>query len=172
MCSRTDMKKMIPPKICECPKPSGGRGSFGLLLFGIKAAIAAAAVYVSYDLGVWGTIDEAQEMYRTFCAARKGPLQRKNDKWSPPSCEAERSLHRSGYFNQFSHCDVPPIDLEQDSSKLGKYWNCGIESAFKALAGLPFNVIDKIRGININTEKQEEIVCDPNNTERIENKYK
>lgn len=147
------------------------------LFFGLKAALAAGAIYVSYDLGVWGTTDQTQEMYRTFCAARTSPQKRKNDKWSPPSCEAERSIHHVSPFNQFSHCDDTPFNLEKNGIKWGSYWNFGVEQLFHALAGLPYNVTNKFREIRGDKkEKLEEVSCIPYRelpeNEKVVNTYK
>lgn len=62
---------------------------FGLVGFGLKSAIAAAVVYVTYDMGVWGSPDDTQQLYSNVCTMVGKPLPKKNDKWDPPSCEAE-----------------------------------------------------------------------------------
>jgi len=46
-------------------------------------------VYVTYDMGVWGSPDDTQQLYSNACTMVGKPLPKKNDKWDPPSCEAE-----------------------------------------------------------------------------------
>lgn len=180
VCSRTDMKKMVPPPKCECKvKRIGGKGGLSsLLLFGLKAAIAAGVVYVSYDVGIWGTIDQTQEMYKTLCTATTTPQKRNTDKWSPPSCEAERSLHRPNHFNQYSHCDVSPIDLEESSAKWRSYWNSAVEAVFSSIASFPHNIINNFKLLegfkrNISNDTEECIPYDQlPEEEKVNNTYK
>lgn len=179
ICTAADMKKMVPPNICVCkPHAAGAKGLLGFLLFGIKVAVAAAAIYVSYDLGVWGTIDETQEMYRTYCAAKKGPQKRTYFKWTPPSCEAERSLHRPGQFNAYSHCDASPIDMEKSGVKWKNCWNSGVEAVFFALAGFPHNLIGTFKhGFGDKGEGKLQVTScqssgDLSEETRMHNKYK
>lgn len=179
ICSGADMKKMVPPKTCECKRTKirGGRGILGFIFFGLKTALAAGAVYVSYDLGVWGTIDQTQEIYRTFCSVTTVPQKRKVEKWSPPACEAERSLHHPSPFNQFSHCDASPIDLQENCAKWRTCWNFGVEQVFGALAGLPHNVINKFRAIHRSeTSDVKDVKCTPydqlSENEKVVNTYK
>lgn len=66
----------------------------GLVGFGLKAALAAAAWYVTYDMGIWGTSDDTHEIYRTYCRIIKGPCEEKAEKWEPVQCKAEKELMR------------------------------------------------------------------------------
>lgn len=91
------MKKMRPPVLCKCDKVSryASRrrgGMLGFLGFGLKAALAAAAWYVTYDMGIWGTSDDTYEMYRSYCKIMKGPCPDKEEKWEPVQCKAEKQL--------------------------------------------------------------------------------
>lgn len=69
--------------------------------FGAKSAVAAAAIYITYDMGIWGTTDETQDLYNTACHLFGSPKPKRNDKWDPPSCEAESELFsvRNSTFN-------------------------------------------------------------------------
>lgn len=176
ICNRADMKKMVPPIICDCKVKTGG-GLLSLLMFGLKAAFAAGAIYVTYDLGIWGTTDQTQEMYRTYCAAKTSPQIKKQEKWNPPSCEAERGFHKEGTFYPYSHCDVSPIDMQNNSVKWSNYWNSGVTLFFGGLAGLPYNLINILSGRNRHKESGERKKCEGPEfkfaeSEVVENHYK
>lgn len=85
---------MRPLKVCKCDNAAGrGRGGMlGLLGFGLKAALAAAAWYVTYDMGIWGTTDDTHEIYRNYCRIIKGPCPENTEKWEPVQCKAEKQL--------------------------------------------------------------------------------
>ncbi|XP_057668195.1 uncharacterized protein LOC130901111 [Diorhabda carinulata] len=150
ICTGAEMKKMCPPP-CDCtikPRSSGrSSGALGILFLGIKAAIAATLVYVSYDMGIWGTTDDTQDLYRKYCAATSQPKKR-NDKWDPPSCEAQKELFAARPFNPYGHCDEAPINPERSFHTFQNKWNKGVECVFGSLACFPNNIINLFCGDN------------------------
>lgn len=177
ICTGKEMKKMCAPKLCECPAPPKSRGLLGLLGFGLKAAIAAAAVYVTYDIGIWGSTDDTQDLYRAYCRLKTEPKRQETMKWDPPSCDTERDLFRPPSFNPYSRCDQPPIDQERKGYEYKQCWNKAVAKTFSVLAGLPYNLIDRISGVKKEEEEEVEIVqCIPFDElpeeEKILNKYK
>ncbi|KAG5891183.1 hypothetical protein JTB14_031805 [Gonioctena quinquepunctata] len=145
ICTGKEMKKMCPPKYCDCSPKKPSKGLLNLLRFGLKVAAAAAAVYVTYDLGVWGSTDDTQDLYRSYCRITRDPAKNKTEKWDPPSCEAERDFFKIPAFRPYGKCDYPPFDSERTGNNLQKHWNQAIEYVFCGLAGFPYNVIEKLR---------------------------
>ncbi|XP_028146201.2 uncharacterized protein LOC114339721 isoform X1 [Diabrotica virgifera virgifera] len=144
ICTGAEMKKMCPPP-CDCPKiikaANKNGGLLGFLLFSLKVAIAAGVVYVSYDLGIWGTTEDTQNLYRKYCAAKSEP-RKKNDKWESPSCEAQQDLFAAKVLRPYEHCDNPPFDSEKSYYKFQNKWNSGVQTVFGAIAGFPYNIIN------------------------------
>ncbi|CAH1998293.1 unnamed protein product [Acanthoscelides obtectus] len=175
-----ELKRICPPKLCDCgrgPKKPG-KGMLGLLGFALKAGLAAAAVYVSYDIGVWGTGDDTMDLYKSYCNLKTDPQKRKEETWKPQSCQQERELFTPAQFDPYQHCGKPPIDLQDKQIKFKQYWNCAVTCVFSAIAGLPNNIIN--RG---SKEKKDETkdqdqqpFCIPYNElpedEKIENSYR
>ncbi|CAH1163508.1 unnamed protein product [Phaedon cochleariae] len=177
ICTGAEMKKMCAPKPCVCPKgrrPS--KGLLGLLVFGMKTALAAAAVYVSYDLGIWGSTDDTQELYRMYCRMKNEPNRKNTGKWDPPSCEAERDLFRISPFNPYGQCDDPPFDHERKAYNFQNNWNHAVAYVFAGIAGLPYNIIEKFTKEKPDGDSVKKNVCVPfedlPENERIINKYK
>ncbi|XP_074042258.1 uncharacterized protein [Leptinotarsa decemlineata] len=179
VCTGAELKRMCPPKHCECaPKvrrPS--RGVFGIFGFGLKAALAAAAIYVTYDLGIWGSMEDTQNLYRTYCTMTKEPAKKKMGKWDPPSCEAERDLLRIPSFKPYGQCDDPPFDHERSAYNFQNTWNCAIECIFAGIVRFPYNIIDKFQGKETTkVVEEEQQLCIPfdelSDDEKIINKYK
>ncbi|XP_030759747.1 uncharacterized protein LOC115885100 [Sitophilus oryzae] len=176
---------MCAPPVCF--KEVEVKKRFGLLKFlgfGMKSAVAAALVYISYDMGIWGTTDETQEMYNTACAMFKGPRPKKNTKWDPPSCEAESDLFHQSSYDPYGHCDLPPFRAEDISLKFQRLWNGAISNIFSGIAHFPKNVIDKLGAGSSSAkgaaedETKKSPVCvsynslDPEEKEKVMPKYK
>lgn len=66
--------------------------------FGVKSALAAAAVYITYDMGIWGSTEETQNLYGNACTLFGQPKPKKSSKWDPPSCEAESEFFAVSYL--------------------------------------------------------------------------
>ncbi|CAG9763951.1 unnamed protein product, partial [Ceutorhynchus assimilis] len=145
ICTGAELRKMCPPPACPRPRASPFASQLGpmkFLGFGLKAAVAAALVYVTYDMGVWGGSDDAQQFYSDACALFGQPKPRRSDKWDPPSCEAEKDLFPSKpRHGAFDYCDDPPIKVDDGYWKLQSTWNCAVMHVFRALAGFPGNLM-------------------------------
>ncbi|KAJ8939683.1 hypothetical protein NQ314_011047 [Rhamnusium bicolor] len=83
---------MCPPKLCKCPKPTNRL--LVLLAFVAKAAIASTTMWVTYDIGIWGTTEDTHQMYKNYCTLAGGGSFQRATKWDPPSCEAEKDLFK------------------------------------------------------------------------------
>nr|CAI5820283.1 unnamed protein product [Callosobruchus analis] len=173
------MKKMCPPKLCDCKPKKPGKGLLGLIGFALKAGVAAAAVYVSYDAGIWGTGDDTQDLYKSYCTIKTNPQQRKEQIWDPPSCQEERELFTPQPFDPYKHCDRPPVQLQDKQIKFKQYWNCAVTCIFSAIAGFPSNIVNRSSkgGEGEKKEKEDDQpFCIPYDElpedERIENSYK
>lgn len=62
---------------------------FPLLGMGSKMLIAAACVYLSYDIGLWGTAEDTEDLYRKFCNLRN-KRRDQTDKLLPPTCATQK----------------------------------------------------------------------------------
>lgn len=73
VCTGAELKRMCPELPCECPPTRAGwsliSGLRSLVGFGLKAALAAALVYWSYDIGLWGDSTRTEEIYSEICQA-------------------------------------------------------------------------------------------------------
>ncbi|KAJ8984047.1 hypothetical protein NQ317_000009 [Molorchus minor] len=141
VCTGAELKRMCPPKVCPCVRDKKGSILLALLGFAMKTAIAAGAVYVSYDLGLWGTTDDTFKVYRDYCNILSEPNIQRATKWDPPSCDAEKDLFNLPRFNPRAHCEKPPIDMERQTTAFQKCWNRGIEFVFGSLVGFPNNLM-------------------------------
>ncbi|KAG7204127.1 hypothetical protein KM043_001975 [Ampulex compressa] len=67
VCTRKDMLRTCPPKLCDCPektrpKTTGGR-LCGALVFLVKGAVTAGLVYWTYSEGLWGDGAQTEDLY-------------------------------------------------------------------------------------------------------------
>ena len=71
VCTGAELKNMCPEMPCECLATKPGFGLFSglksLVGFGLKAALAAALVYWSYDIGLWSDSARTEEIYAKVC---------------------------------------------------------------------------------------------------------
>ncbi|VEN41889.1 unnamed protein product, partial [Callosobruchus maculatus] len=172
-----ELKKICPPKLCDCKPKKPGKGLLGLIGFALKAGVAAAAIYISYDAGIWGTGDDSQDLYKAYCTIKTDPQKRKEKIWEPPSCQEERELFTPQPFDPYSHCDKPPVRLQDNQIKFKQYWNCAVTCVFSAIAGFPNNVMNRSsKREEKKKEEDEQPFCIPYDElpeeERIENSYK
>ncbi|CAL1687435.1 unnamed protein product [Lasius platythorax] len=65
VCSRKDMQRKCPPKLCAVPeKPlSSGERFCGIAMFLLKGAIAAGLIYWTCTEGFWGDGTETEDLY-------------------------------------------------------------------------------------------------------------
>ncbi|GJQ69243.1 hypothetical protein Trydic_g15245 [Trypoxylus dichotomus] len=95
ICTGADLKKMCPPKLCSCGTKKT-RTFFGtitaLLGLGIKAGIAAAVVYWTYDIGLWGDAEDTEDIYLDICESIFPPKLQPRKKKLSPVCQAEIDL--------------------------------------------------------------------------------
>ncbi|XP_076283484.1 uncharacterized protein LOC143210474 [Lasioglossum baleicum] len=72
VCSRKDMQRTCPPKLCDCPpKPppkTFGQRLCGTLLFLLKSGVAAGLVYWTHAEGLWGSSDDVEDFYQRILA--------------------------------------------------------------------------------------------------------
>lgn len=144
VCTGADLRRMCPPRMCDCStiKPRGN-ALLSLLLFGLKAAIAAGAVYVTYDMGIWGTNDDSQNFYSTTCniiAPTTMTPRRINNKWDPPSCFESKTLFKMPPYNPYG-CDEPPYNMSRVFYALENIWNHSIYAIFSNVAAMPYKVL-------------------------------
>lgn len=70
VCTGAEMKKICPPKLCDCP-PKKKKGFFACLMqlfaLGFKILVAGGIVYISYDAGIWGDSEQTERLYGSFC---------------------------------------------------------------------------------------------------------
>ncbi|XP_060518253.1 uncharacterized protein LOC132697022 [Cylas formicarius] len=159
VCTGADLRKMCAPKVCPCD-PAKRRRGFGLgrlLGFSAKAAIAAGIFYVTYDMGIWGTTDDTQELCKTVCALLKGPQPHKSEKWDPPSCQAARDMFTAPGFDPYGHCDAPPVSFGTVVSKMQQSWNWAVSGLFRGLAGLPHNVIGQFKRETVKSDQTKSV---------------
>ncbi|KAJ8924238.1 hypothetical protein NQ315_007030 [Exocentrus adspersus] len=162
ICTGRELKRMCAPKVCKCPttKPKG-RGLVGLLGFGLKAALAAAAWYVTYDMGIWGSSDDTHELYRNYCRLMKAPCEPKDDKWEPVQCTAEKQLFKIPKFDPYGYCDEPPINIQRKAYDFQNRWNSTVASVFSGITEFPYNVINKFKKEQKEETEEEEPQCVP-----------
>ncbi|CAK9822806.1 hypothetical protein ANTRET_LOCUS1262 [Anthophora retusa] len=72
ICSRKDMQRTCPPKLCDCP-PKAPPKSLAqrlcrALLFLLKSGIAAGLVYWTHSEGLWGSSADVEDLYRRIMA--------------------------------------------------------------------------------------------------------
>ncbi|XP_071869264.1 uncharacterized protein [Bombus fervidus] len=72
ICTRKDMQRTCPPKLCECPQktlPKTSSYKFcNILLFLVKSSIAAGLVYWTHTEGLWGSSADVEDLYRRIMA--------------------------------------------------------------------------------------------------------
>ncbi|XP_076656815.1 uncharacterized protein LOC143361362 [Halictus rubicundus] len=72
VCSRRDMERTCPPKLCDCPpRPppkTFGQKLCGTLLFLLKSGVAAGLVYWTHAEGLWGSSDDVEDLYQRILA--------------------------------------------------------------------------------------------------------
>ncbi|KAL1502269.1 hypothetical protein ABEB36_007435 [Hypothenemus hampei] len=138
VCTGAELRKMCSPKICPCnAQPKSRFGLLKLLGFGLKSAIAVAAVYITYDMGIWGTTDDSQAFYSNACTIFGHPQPKKNTKWDPPSCEIESDFFNNYQYKPYEYCEQPPLRVEDIRMKIKQYWNKGVIFIFHGIAELP-----------------------------------
>ncbi|XP_050308148.1 uncharacterized protein LOC126744679 [Anthonomus grandis grandis] len=144
VCTGAELRKMCPPPVCPCEPTKKKVRSFGLIRFlgfGLKSAIAAAMVYITYDMGIWGTTEDTQQLYSNACTMFGSPRPKKNTKWDPPSCEAESEFFPPHTYNPYAQCEEPPIRTEDTYMKFKNLWNQGVSSVFHGIANFPGNLM-------------------------------
>jgi hypothetical protein len=103
ICTGAELKKMCPPPPCPCP-PKPPRVGFlqrlaKILGFGAKSLLALGAIYVTYDMGIWGDSQATGELYKSMCnAILPHIVEPAKEKPMSPSCKAELEL-----FNVSEH---------------------------------------------------------------------
>ncbi|XP_043581620.1 uncharacterized protein LOC122567315 [Bombus pyrosoma] len=72
ICTRKDMQRTCPPKLCECPQKTlpktSGYKFCNILLFLVKSSIAAGLVYWTHTEGLWGSSADVEDLYRRIMA--------------------------------------------------------------------------------------------------------
>ncbi|XP_033177878.1 uncharacterized protein LOC100746026 isoform X1 [Bombus impatiens] len=72
ICTRKDMQRTCPPKLCECPQKTSPKTSgyrfCNILLFLVKSSIAAGLVYWTHTEGLWGSSADVEDLYRRIMA--------------------------------------------------------------------------------------------------------
>ncbi|KAJ3649476.1 hypothetical protein Zmor_021216 [Zophobas morio] len=144
ICTGAELKKMCPPPPCPCP-PQQAKRDLGLLSkllrilgFGAKSLLAASAIYLTYDMGIWGDSESTGKLYKSICDAVLPNIvePQVREKTLTPSCQAEREL-----FHMFEKdpycCDKFPIDHETGVYELQQKWNRMVTATFSSLAGFP-----------------------------------
>ncbi|XP_054010795.1 uncharacterized protein LOC128893677 [Hylaeus anthracinus] len=67
VCSRRDMQRTCPPKLCDCPPKAPpktvGQKFCKALLFVLKSGIAAGLVYWTHSEGLWGSSADVEDLY-------------------------------------------------------------------------------------------------------------
>ncbi|XP_076666408.1 uncharacterized protein LOC143367999 [Andrena cerasifolii] len=67
ICTRKDMQRTCPPKLCDCPQKmqakSANQKLCRSLLFLLKSSIAAGLVYWTHSEGLWGSSAEVKDLY-------------------------------------------------------------------------------------------------------------
>ncbi|XP_043255142.1 uncharacterized protein LOC122398937 [Colletes gigas] len=67
VCSRRDMERTCPPKLCDCPPKAPpktvGHKFCKVLLFVLKSGIAAGLVYWTHSEGLWGSSADVEDLY-------------------------------------------------------------------------------------------------------------
>ncbi|XP_076392488.1 uncharacterized protein LOC100881368 [Megachile rotundata] len=67
ICTWKDMRRTCPPKLCDCspkaPSKTAGQRLCVALLFLLKSSVAAGLVYWTNAEGLWGSSDEAEDLY-------------------------------------------------------------------------------------------------------------
>ncbi|KOC66684.1 hypothetical protein WH47_00893 [Habropoda laboriosa] len=83
ICSRKDMQRTCPPKLCDCPPKAPPRTLAqklcGALLFLLKSGIAAGLVYWTHSEGLWGSSADVEDLYRRIVATIGPVLQEEYD---------------------------------------------------------------------------------------------
>ncbi|KAF7285944.1 hypothetical protein GWI33_008916 [Rhynchophorus ferrugineus] len=163
ICTGSELRKMCPPQVCPKDLPKKKPNGFMKFLgFGAKSILAASLVYVTYDMGIWGNGDDTQDLYYSACTAFKAPQPRKNDKWDPPSCEAESDLFTHPRYDPYARCNVPPLSAETSYLLFQRYWNIAVQNVFSGIANFPSNIIERVTNATKAKEKEEN-VCVPVN---------
>ncbi|KAH0813225.1 hypothetical protein GEV33_009566 [Tenebrio molitor] len=144
ICTGAELKKMCPPPPCPCP-PKPPRVGFlqrlaKILGFGAKSLLALGAIYVTYDMGIWGDSQATGELYKSMCnAILPHIVEPAKEKPMSPSCKAELEL-----FNMFERdpycCDKFPIDHESGVYEMQQKWNKIVSTTFSAVSGFPGRV--------------------------------
>ncbi|XP_019767597.1 uncharacterized protein LOC109542704 isoform X2 [Dendroctonus ponderosae] len=144
VCTGADLRKMCSPKVCPCePSKKKPFGILRVLGFGFKSALAAAAVYITYDMGIWGSTEETQNLYGNACTLFGQPQPKKNSKWDPPSCEAESGFFSKPNYKPYDYCQDPPIRAEESFLKFKHMWNRSVSYIFHGIANFPGNLTGK-----------------------------
>ncbi|XP_017761344.1 PREDICTED: uncharacterized protein LOC108551627 [Eufriesea mexicana] len=72
ICTRKDMQRTCPPKICDCPQKTQRRTIrqklCSALFFLLKSGIAAGLVYWTHSEGLWGSSADVEDLYRRIMA--------------------------------------------------------------------------------------------------------
>nr|XP_031846639.1 uncharacterized protein LOC116433076 [Nomia melanderi] len=93
VCSRRDMQRTCPPKLCDCP-PKAPPKSLGqkfceAVLFVLKSGVAAGLVYWTNSEGLWGSSDDVQDLYQRILATVAPSTLAGHDYDDPESTRAE-----------------------------------------------------------------------------------
>ncbi|EFA07381.1 uncharacterized protein LOC656310 [Tribolium castaneum] len=144
ICTGAELKKMCAPPPCPCPpkipRPTLLQRLGKLLGLGAKSLVALGAVYVTYDMGIWGDSKTTGELYKNVCnAILPNIIEPAKEKPLTSSCKAELEL-----FNAFEKdpycCDKFPIDSESSAYEVQQKWNKIVTKTFSAIAGFPATV--------------------------------
>ncbi|XP_076234956.1 uncharacterized protein LOC143179543 [Calliopsis andreniformis] len=83
ICSRRDMQRTCPPKLCDCPQKTrprtAGQKLCNALLFLLKSGIAAGLVYWTHSEGLWGTSADVEDLYCRIMDTIRPALSNNND---------------------------------------------------------------------------------------------
>ncbi|RZC40243.1 uncharacterized protein BDFB_008631 [Asbolus verrucosus] len=144
ICTGAELKKMCPPPPCPCPpkipRPTLITRLARLLGLGVKSLLALGAVYVTYDMGIWGDSNTTGDLYKRICIEMLPKfVEPSKAKSIPPSCQAEQELFNLLEKDPYC-CDKFPIDHENGVYELQQKWNKVVSTTFESVAGFPNHV--------------------------------
>lgn len=88
---------MCAPPPCPCPprppRPTLLQRIGRIIGFGFKSAVALGAVYVTYDMGIWGDSKTTGQLYKNICEEIiPGMVEPRKERPRSPACKSETEI--------------------------------------------------------------------------------